>query len=1251
MEPSGNPAGGKSAADQIKKDLTVQNTSLSSSSLSDTPKLKKPRTLTESPSWEEPDNQFLQESLNRLVYKLRFINSPRPVVFTYSNIKAKDGSSLAVELVEAATDRRVTSGRLSSSRIEIVALDAGFTAGSWTLEEFNRKIVMPREGKRLLLAGDLILTLKDGVGVIEDVSFTDASSWLVSQKYRLGAKPINGGFFEARSEAFVCRDRPRENIDTVAVYGFEKHHPPYPQSEVWRLEGIPKNGVEASLLAEDDIHTVKDIRRRIAIDPDALHQILGRFVSKKTLDTIVSHAMYCVLDGDKFYAYEVKDQGVFLLFNSFYELVQVSFNGVTSLNCHQLTSNQKELINHMKPEAYKNVELFVPVYRADSVDHNTLWQSNCVAPEFSAFGSDDSDTYQIRFTDPPCVSLDKYDVVIRYGESEMSNGFISHLHAALCQKEISVAGASLSKPVNVVPECRVVITFLNYKCDSYGLLEFSERLLKKEVQASQIFYRLTLRHSIDERKKLERFSFQYQKRMWWNVLQKVAQEPDEIVIAMSESELMRKIVRDVSKLLCDNDKEKMIGMDTQVDEVLSLLRIESLDVRGIGIWGTAGIGKTAIAEKIFRRISVQYKTCVFLKNLHEQVEEKGQVAMREEFLSKILEVEASLLRIFDINKSFLRSKLRCKKVLVVLDDVNDCKDIETFLGDLKYLGGGSRIIITSRNRRVFVQTEMDHIYEVKPLDISSSLRFLDDGTSMTSANYRKQSLELVIYANGNPEVLHYMKSRFQKEFDQLSQEVLQTAPICIPRILRSCYGLDENEMNILLDIACFFRKMDRDGVAMLLDGCGFFAHVGFRNLVDKSLLTISHNLLNMHRFIQATGREIVRQESGNEPGKRSRLWNAEEIMDVFLNDTGTSAIEGIFLDIPRRKFDANPNIFEKMRNLRLLKFYCSEVINNVGVSLPHGLEYLPGKLRLLHWEYYPLSSLPQSFDPKNLLELNLPNSCAKKLWKGKKASFKITILTIQLNMRNPEMLMMSLLQSLEKLKKMRLSYSCQLTKIPRFSSAPNLELLDLEGCNSLVSISQSICYLTKLVSLNLKDCSKLESIPSTVVLESLEVLNISGCSKLMNFPEISPNVKQLYMGGTIIQEIPPSIKNLVLLEILDLENSKHLVNLPTSICKLKHLETLNLSGCSSLERFPGLSRKMKCLKSLDLSRTAIKELHSSVSYLTALEELRLTECRNLASLPDDVWSLRFKVEFRQIDTQKFSRLWNRLGWLKKVQIS
>ncbi|CAH8286835.1 unnamed protein product [Eruca vesicaria subsp. sativa] len=547
---------------------------------------------------------------------------------------------------------------------------------------------------------------------------------------------------------------------------------------------------------------------------------------------------------------------------------------------------------------------------------------------------------------------------------------------------------------------------------------------------------------------------------------------------------------------------------------------------------------------------------------------------------------------------------------------------------LSYFGPRSRIVITSRNRHVFVLCKTDHVYEVKPLDFFNSLRLLDPGTFQSGLShelYETLSLELVKFSNGNPQVLQFL-SRSSREWTSLSQEIQKSSAIYIPGIFeRSCCGLDDNEKNIFLDIACFFRRMDKDDVAMLLDGCGFSAHIGFKNLVDKSLLTISHNMVDMLKFLQATGREIVRRESIDRPGDRSRLWDAEDIKGVFIDNIGTSAVEGIFLDMSQLKCDAKASVFDKMCNLRLLKFYFSNVINNHGVSLPQGLEYLPSKLRLLHWEYYPISSLPQCFDPKNLVELNLPNSCVKKLWKGKK--------------------------SLENLKKMRLSYSHRLTKLPRLTSAQNLELLDLEGCESLVRISHSICYLKKLVSLNLKDCSNLESVPSTFYLESLEVLNLSGCSKLENFPETSPNVKELYLGGTVIREIPSSIKNLVLLQKLDMENSKHLVNLPTSICKLKHLETLNLSGCSSLERFPDLPRKMKCLKSLDLSRTAIKELPSSISYLTALEELRFVGCKSLVRLPDNAWSLKFKVEFRQIDTDKFSKLWNRFGWLKKVHFS
>ncbi|KAL9286503.1 putative WRKY transcription factor 19 [Arabidopsis thaliana] len=876
--------------------------------------------------------------------------------------------------------------------------------------------------------------------------------------------------------------------------------------------------------------------------------------------------------------------------------------------------------------------------------------------------SDTSDVFGPLSTCVTFSASKDYDVVIRYKRGDIcNNDFISHLRASLCRRGISVYEEF--SEVDAVPECRVLIILLTSTYVPSNLLNILEQQQTNRV-VYPIFYRLSPYDFISNNKNYERFFLQDEHKRWQAALNEITQMPGYTLTDKSESELIDEIVRDALKVLCSDDKVNMIGMDMQVQEILSLLCIDSLDVRSVGIWGTAGIGKTTIAEEIFRRISVQYETCVFLKDLHKQVEVKGHDSVREDFLSKILEVEPHVIRISDIKTSFLRSRLQCKRVLVILDDVNDYRDVETFLGKLNYFGPGSRIIMTSRNRRIFVLCKIDHVYEVKPLDIPKSLLLLDRGTFqmvLSPEVYKTLSLELVKFSNGNPQVLQFLSS-IAREWNKLSQEVKTTSPIYIPGIFeRSCCGLDDNERGIFLDIACFFNRMDKDNVAVLLDGCGFSAYVGFRGLVNKSLLTISqHNLVDMLSFIQATGREIIRQESADRPGDRSRLWNAEDISDVFINDTaglyplcsqGTSAIEGILLDMSKQTFDANPNVFEKMCNLRLLKLYCSKVEEKNGISFPQGLEYLPRKLRLLHWEYYPLRSLPKSFNTENLVELNLSSSCAKKLWKGKKARF--LVLPIQSNMVNHEVAhdFFSLLQSLGNLKKMKLSYSDQLTKIPRLSSAPNLEHIDLEGCNSLVSISQSISYLKKLVFLNLKNCSKLESVPSMVDLESLEVLNLSDCSKLEKFPEISPNVKELYMGGTMIEEIPSSIKNLVLLENLDLENSRHLNNLPTSICKLKHLETLNLSGCTSLERFPDLSRRMKCLRFLDLSRTAIRELPSSISYLTALEELRFVDCKNLVRLPDNAWTLRFKVEFRQIDTEKFSRLWNRFGWLKKVQIA
>lgn len=78
-------------------------------------------------------------------------------------------------------------------------------------------------------------------------------------------------------------------------------------------------------------------------------------------------------------------------------------------------------------------------------------------------------------------------------------------------------------------------------------------------------------------------------------------------------------------------------------------------------------------------------------------------------------------------------------------------------------------------------------------------------------------------------------------------------------------------------------------------------------------------------------------------------------------------------------FDVKPDAFKTMVSLRFLKIYNSQSENIHGHKFPKGLSSLPSNLRLLHWEEYPFKSLPQAFDPRELVELSMSYSQIKKL--------------------------------------------------------------------------------------------------------------------------------------------------------------------------------------------------------------------------------------------------------------------------------
>ncbi|KAH7575661.1 hypothetical protein JRO89_XS02G0185600 [Xanthoceras sorbifolium] len=143
-----------------------------------------------------------------------------------------------------------------------------------------------------------------------------------------------------------------------------------------------------------------------------------------------------------------------------------------------------------------------------------------------------------------------------------------------------------------------------------------------------------------------------------------------------------------------------------------------------------------------------------------------------------------------------------------------------------------------------------------------------------------------------------------------------------------------------------------------------------------------NGMIKMHDLLREMGREIVHEESPKKPGNRSRLWKNEDVLRTLKDDNGTAAVQGIILDSTTIKdVQLSSQVFEKMCNLRIL------IIKKLDKSTPNlsnGLDYLPHELRYLSWDSYPLEALPSSFNPENLVELNLSYSNIEQLWEGTK---------------------------------------------------------------------------------------------------------------------------------------------------------------------------------------------------------------------------------------------------------------------------
>ncbi|KAG7948082.1 hypothetical protein I3843_14G129100 [Carya illinoinensis] len=855
----------------------------------------------------------------------------------------------------------------------------------------------------------------------------------------------------------------------------------------------------------------------------------------------------------------------------------------------------------------------------------------------------------------------KHDVFLSFCGKDTRRSFTDHLYSYLKGKGILVfrddesleRGTYISQELmQAIQESRyaIVIFSKNYAFSKWCLQELAEIVEweeKKNLTIIPIFYHVD---PSDVRKQRGTFAEAFaahekdpmvdieESNTWRNAFTKVGYIKGEHI---NGDRYESPIIQQISEKILYNykmlnirihEKQKIVGIDSRVGEILTLLHMESNDVRFLGIHGMGGVGKTTLAEIIYYRFSSQFEGSSFISCIRERSTTTPDLApLQKQLLSMIMQQEIHILD-YREGLMLMSTRLRNKKVLIILDDVDCEKQLTALAGDHNWFGPGSRVIMTCRDSHLLERNKVNR-YKVEPLHTTDALELFSlsafDETHPPE-DYKDLSMDFVNYAGGLPLALDVLGRSLCKKPIEIwkgARNNLKANPKTkIFDILKISFdGLEESQKKLFLDVACFsgqwldvnFRKIYSADVIEVL--------------IDKSLVSISKDdvyfegRLTMHDLLKEMGQQIVRRECPQEPGRRSRLFHHEDVFHVLKNNTGTDAIEGIVMDLRlggilgANHSEINAAAFSEMKNLRLLDF-CDFVYIDRSYIKWSGNPFecmRSDKLQFLRWPKYHSKSWPSSFQLKNLVVLEMPNSCIEQLWTESMV--------------------------LPNLKELYLSGCENLIEISDLSGAPNLEKIDFSYCKKLSKVHQSIKVLKQLQELRMSDTQIKQLWEGFVDLPNLKKLELHCCRNLIEMPDCSgaPNLEKIAFSSCIsLCKVHPSIEKLKQLQILNMSGTQ-IKQLWTESMVLPNLKELYLIHCKNLIEIPDLSgapklekiylscytslckfhpsiQMLKQLQELNISDTRIKQLWEGFVDLPNLKKLDLRDCGNLIEMPD--WS-------------------------------